>query len=225
MRIDTMNDEDLLDLCSQLPQMKFIIFTALEDTPLDKYIKVPDNVISINASDSSYFGGKVVPFPYGLERKMHIGYNHHDILRKFMMDNRQAIKLLYVNHRADTGNRGGLYNMFINKKWATVSPRISYKKYLDSMKNHKFILCPSGNGIESTRNWEVLYMRRVPILKRHPYLEFQFKDYPALFVDDFSEVTEELLLKNEHLYQEALKIDFEKLNLVKLFIERLEQTD
>ncbi len=52
------------------------------------------------------------------------------------------------------------------------------------------MICPRGNAVDCHRNWEVLYMRRVPIMKRDPYLEELFKDYPVLWVDDFAEVTQ-----------------------------------
>jgi hypothetical protein len=220
--LDAMNDEDLLKLCSEFPEKKFIIFTALEDTPLDKHIegRIPENVVRINAANAVHFGGKIVPYQHGLERRMYAGYNHHEILKLFLLDDRQASKTLYVNHRNDTGNRGSLYELFAGKLWATVSPRVDYGTYLNDMKDHKFVLCPSGNGIESARNWETLYMRRVPVFKRHPCLEELFKDFPAVFVDDWSEVTEELLIQNEHLYQQALTMDIKKLDLDALFAKR-----
>jgi hypothetical protein len=104
-----------------------------------------------------------------------------------------------------------------------VAPRADYEPYLNAIKDHKFVLCPSGNGIESARNWETLYMRRVPVFERHPCKEFIFRDFPALFVDNYSEVTEELLIKNDNLYQEALDLDLDKLNLNILFNKRIQQ--
>ncbi len=152
---------------------------------------------------------------------MRLFYNHHKILQKFIKDETKPSKLLFVSHRDDTGNRKSLKEIFKNKEWATVPiKRLKYRPYLEEIKNHKFVLCPSGNGIESARNWETLYLKRVPIFKKHPYLEEMFKDFPALFVDDFSEVTEDLLLKNENMYQEALHMDINKLNLEKIFIKR-----
>lgn len=219
--LNTMMDEDLLNLCNEFPNKKFIIFTALEDTPLDSYIKIPKNVLAINAANAVYFGGKIIPYPHGLERKMHWGYNHHAIMHKFLLDNSLPNKLLYVNCRLDTGDRKKLYPLFSNKSWTTVSPRTDYETYLRGIKNHKFVLCPSGNGIESARNWETLYMRRVPVFKDHPYLREVFKGFPALFVSDFKKVTEKLLLKNDHLYKKALKTNFDKLNLDKLFKKRV----
>ncbi len=222
--LNTMLDEDLLDLCSKLTDMNFIIFTAFEDTPLDEYIwdKIPENVLAIHAANSVVFGGKINPFPHGLERKMHSEYNHHDIMQRFILDERIPQKLLYVNCREDTGDRRSLYNLFSKNKWATVAARTDYESYLNGIKDHKFVLCPSGNGIESARNWETLYMKRIPIFKRHKCLEFIFKDFPAIFVDDFEDINEELLLSNLHLLEKSLNIDFDKLNIDKIFEERTE---
>lgn len=208
------DDEDLLDLCSKFTEQKFVIFTAFEDTPLDDYIwdKIPDNVLAIHSANGVIFGGKVHPFPHGIERKMYEGYNHHELLLNAMESNTEPNKLLFVAHRTDTGNRASIGELFKDKDWATVT-HLTYEEYLDGIQDHKFVLCPSGNGIESARNWETLYLRRVPIFKDHPYLREMFKDFPALFVNDWNEVTEELLLANEHLYQQAQEMDMSKLDL------------
>jgi hypothetical protein len=208
-------DDDLLLLCWLLrKQKKFIIFTAFEDTPLDETVvaRIPENVISINAANAVVFGDKVKPFPHGIERQMYLGYDHHDILQEYIDIKTEPSKLLFVAHRTDTGNRTSIGELFKDKEWATVT-HLPYEQYLSEMKNHKFVLCPSGNGIESARNWETLYMKRVPVFKDHPYLREMFKDYPCLFVRDFSEVTETLLKDFDHLYDDAQTMDMEKLSL------------
>lgn len=209
-------DEDLLELCSQYPRNRFNIFTAFEDTPLDPYIwdRIPDNVLAINAANAVVFGWKVHPFPHGIERVMYPGYNHHQLLKEAVanpLPSPTGKPLLLVCHREDTGDRGGLRPLFEGKPWATVAPHLEYPDYLKAIQNHKFVLCPSGNGIESARNWETLYLKRVPIFKNHQYLKEMFKDFPALFVGDFSEVTEQLLKDNEHLFEEVR--DMNKLTL------------
>lgn len=212
--LDQFKDEDLLKLCSEFIYLKFIIFTAFEDTPLDDFIwdKIPDNVISINSANGVIFGGKVRPFPHGIERKMYDGYNHHEILQEMIKDTTEPSKLLFVAHRTDTGARTHLNEMFGDKEWATVT-HLPYEEYLKEIKNHKFVLCPSGNGIGSSRNWETLYMRRVPVFEDHPYKRELFKEYPVLFVKDYSEVTEKLLKDNEHLFEQAQTMDMKLLDL------------
>lgn len=211
-------EEDLLELCSRIPHQKFVIFTAFEDTPLDNYIwdKIPHNVMSINAANGVIFGGKVHPFPHGIERKMYEGYDHHQTLLDYVSEPlpypTESAKLLFVCHRDDTGDRGVVKDLFRDKDWATVTS-LPYDDYLIEMSKHKFVLCPSGNGIGSSRNWETLYMRRVPVMEDHPYKRELFKDLPVLFVKDYTEITEELLHSNEHMFEKAQNLDIEKLDL------------
>jgi hypothetical protein len=214
-------DEDLLDLCSKFRDKEFVIFTAFEDTPLDDFIngRIPENVRSINATNAVYLSDKIFPMPHGLERIMRPGYNHHEILKRYMDMDTVATKLMYVNHRDDTGERGGLRDMF--RGWATISERLSYEPYISALADHKFILCPSGNGIGSARNWETLYMRRVPVLEWHPYKEVVFKGFPVLYVNNYSELTQELLEKNMDLYEKALNMDMQNLDLLKIYNERI----
>jgi hypothetical protein len=214
-------DEDLLLLCSHFPNKNFIIFTAFEDTPLDSFIegRIPENVLSINATNAVYLNEKIKPMPHGIERIMYDGYKNHDILIEYIKDDRKSDKLLYVNHREDTGTRGHLRQLLSD--WATISPKVIYREFLEGIKTHKFVLCPSGNGIGSARNWETLYLKRVPVMERHPYKEIVFKEFPVLFVDSFDELNPQLLQDNEHLYEKSLMINMDKLDLQKIFEERI----
>jgi hypothetical protein len=212
--LNQFEDEDLLALCARFRDVQFTIFTAFEDTPLDDYIfdKIPSNVKGIYAANGVVFGDKVHPFPHGIERKMNEGYNHHEILQFAMTSELTPSKLLFVAHREDTGARSSLGGLFKDMPWATVT-HLPYAQYLDEMQKHKFVLCPSGNGIGSSRNWETLYMRRVPVFEDHPYKRELFKDLPVLFVTDYSEVNEQLLKDNDHLYEQALNMDMNLLDL------------
>src|SRR6185295_15891504 len=49
-----MSTNNLLALCSLLPNNQFIIFTGQEDTPIDDRIVLPDNVIKIYAVNALY---------------------------------------------------------------------------------------------------------------------------------------------------------------------------
>jgi hypothetical protein len=79
------------------------------------------------------------------------------------------------------------------------------------------MICPQGNGVDCHRNWEVLYLKRVPIMKRTPYLQELYKDYPVLWVDDYAEVTKTLLTNNEDLYDRARNLDNNLLDLYSVF--------
>ena len=216
-----MYENDLLKLCSQLRNMNFIIFTNLEDTPIDSHIEgnIPSNVLSINAVNAIYNNNKVKPFPYGLQRRLNTSDNRSEIILEMMNIDIDINNLLYINHNISTNKeRVGLSDLFIDEKWVNVnSDRVDYKTFLTKIKETKFMICPVGNAIDCHRNWEVLYMRRVPIMKKNDYLIKLFSGFPVLFVDEYSDVTEELLIVNDNLYQDALNLDLDKLNLDRLF--------
>ena len=214
-----MEESNLLKLCGCYPMMKFIIFTNLEDTPIDEDIfdAIPDNVLCISAVNAIEHGDKVIPAPYGVQRKMSPSDNRIEQLENAMKANidPSLSKLLYVNHNDSSHeDRVGLKDMFRDDEWSNVDEqRVDYYHFLLNLANHKFILCPRGNAIDCHRNWEVLYMRRVPVMKRDEYLEVLFKDYPVLFVDKYSDITKDLLLENEHLFQQAREMDLTRLTL------------
>ncbi len=96
-------------------------------------------------------------------------------------------------------------------------PYDKYLEFLTEMRDHKFMICPEGHGMDCHRNWELLYLRRVPVMKRTPYFEELMKGFPVLFVEDWPELTEELLQKSDHLYVEAQEMNLNKLDLNLVF--------
>ena len=212
---------DLLKLCASISHMKFIIFCNLEDTPIDEYIhdKVPNNVLRIYSSNAIYNNDKVKPFPYGIQRRMNSG-NTKASLKNVISANIEPSKLLYVNHNISTNvkERSGIYEIFESYSWASVDRnRLSHEDFFRNIKQHKFVICPIGNAIDCHRNWEVLYLSRVPVMKKNSYLELLFKDFPVLFVNEYSDITQEMLEKNETLYHNALNIDMDLLDLNLVF--------
>ena len=213
---------DLLDLCSNFSQMKFIIFTNLEDTPIDDFIlnKIPDNVACISAVNAITHNDKVIPAPYGVQRRMNPSDDRIEQLTQYMEHvPSKPRNLLYVSHNESSNvKRMGIKSLFYDKDWAEVNEqRVSYDTFLSNLSNSKFMICPIGNAIDCHRNWEVLYMRRVPVMVRDPYLEKLYEDYPVLFVDNYKDVTKELLIKNDNLFQKAQTMNLSGLTLPTFF--------
>ena len=202
-----METSDVLQLCNHFEGMKFIIFTNLEDTPIDDQIRVPDNVLCIAAVNAVAHGGKVVPAPYWVQRRMNPSDDRIERLGSAMRAGVEPsmFKLLYVNHNDNSHeDRVGLKDMFRDREWANVDEqRVDYYNFLLNLAKHKFILCPRGNANDCHRNWEVLYMKRVPVMKTDPYLIELFKEWPVLWVNGYEDITEDLLKDNNYLYEEA----------------------
>ena len=217
-----METNDLLKTCSNYPETKFCIFTNLEDTPIteDIHDKIPKNVVAIYGTNAIGFGGKVHPFPYGVQRIIHPSDNRIGILKKYLQQEKvKPKKLLYINHSEHTNisERGNVRKKFSGRKYVTIGERVHYDLYCQQILDHKFMICPQGNGVDCHRNWEVLYLKRVPIMKKSKYLQELYKDYPILWVNDFMDCTKSLLSSSNHLFEKAQKIDNNLLDLYTVF--------
>lgn len=223
-------NNDLLATCAVLPNNKFIIFTSHEDTPIDVYAKVPPNALGIHAVNALYNTDKIHPFPIGLQRQIGLLDNRLSIMKE-MVDNDENVeptKLLYINCGlgAERNYEERAYlPTFEEYDWATCRfeknskfyPYSEYRTFLREIQDHKFMICPKGHGADCHRNWESLYLRRVPIIKDTPYFRVLMKDFPVLFVNEWSDITPQLLKENDHLYKEAQKMNLIKLDLSTVF--------
>ena len=102
---------------------------------------------------------------------------------------------VYINFNINTNfkEREQLYENFKEKEWTVgESSNLSKKEYYEKLANHTFALAPWGNGVDTHRIWESLYLGTIPITKYHHTFSTS-KDLPILFVNDYSEITRELL--------------------------------
>ena len=221
---------DLLALCAILTKNKFIIFCSHEDTPIDKHIKIPDNVLGIHAVNAEFYHEKVYPFPYGLQREMGENDDRLSIMKELVEkdEHQEPTKLLYINcglGKERNDKERAYLPHFEQYDWATCrfdkdSKFFGYDRYKDfliELRDHKFMICPLGHGMDCHRNWESLYLRRVPVMKEHQYLRRLMKGFPVLFVHDWPDVTEKLLKDYDYLYQQAQEMPLKKLDLDFIF--------
>jgi hypothetical protein len=106
-------------------------------------------------------------------------------------------KLLYINHRIDTNfeKRKWIYDYFESNEWCSVDiPNLSLEEYKKQLDNHKFILCPIGNGIDTHRLWESFYHGIIPIVESHIHYKL-LNDLPAIVIPSFREITQNFLDK------------------------------
>jgi hypothetical protein len=143
-----------------------------------------------------------VDFPvYGNTRRLHEVANSAP----------NAKKLAYMNFKVETfpAERSAVKEMFSGLPWVTEGSidlsEEGHRKYLEEIRDHKFCICPRGNGVDTHRMLECVYLGSIPICKRSVALE-QFSELPILFIDDWTEVTPEYLQK---VYEEFSIRDFD----------------
>lgn len=164
---------------------------------------------------------KVIPLPLGVtnytnETSLHPVYGNTDIMLEVMSEPKTIKNLVYLNFNISTyrNERQICYNLFHNKPYVTVGNIVNTlegrKEFLREIRNHKFVLCPRGNGIDTHRLWETLYMDSIPIVKRCCGMN-EFTDLPILFIDDWSEIENEEYLENKYKEIKSKVWNLEKL--------------
>jgi len=129
----------------------------------------------------------------------------------------EKTKWLYANFQTYTMER-----FYLKSHWGSrqltddhfmtfVGEAKEVEEYFKDISEHRYVICPDGNGIDCFRTWETIYLGSIPIVKRSRTTE-QFSDLPILIVDDLFNITLELL---EEKYDEILlkKDNLEKVKL------------
>jgi hypothetical protein len=67
---------------------------------------------------------------------------------------------------------------------------IPFRQYLSELARHRFAICPRGNGIDTYRVWESLYLGVIPVVERSLHTTHWVSlGLPLLLVDDWHAVT------------------------------------
>lgn len=126
--------------------------------------------------------------------------------------------LVYMGFRDSTNpqERQRVRGLFEATSFTTVSaydrsPE-GHAAYLDNVYNHAYVLSPRGNGVDCHRTWETLYLRSIPIVLKHPVMDFA-QHLPILFVDSWEQASDENFLIQQHDRLHALLCDFSILRL------------
>ena len=179
---------------------RLTIVTHNADTRVDDTFHIPECVEKWYAQNVEVSNPIIESIPIGLEND-----RWFKVLKK--KEKMEAVlqtfkirkNLVYMNHNVATNpeKRSILYETYSKKPWVTSEMGKNgqyFDEYLDNVYNHAFVICPEGNGIDTHRTWETLYMQSIPIEKRNINNQF-YKDLPICFVDDWEELTEEFLLR------------------------------
>lgn len=157
----------------------------------------PENVIKWFTQNVEIEHPKVESIPIGLENnKWFPELKKKEKMLAKLKEPKQYKNLLYINHNITTFKGRRLpYTLLGGKTWVTAHDGENGKgfdRYLDGIYNHKYVLCPRGNGLDTHRLWECLYMGSVPVVLKDTNNWF-YNDMPILYVNKWEEVTEELL--------------------------------
>lgn len=128
---------------------------------------------------------------------MNAVYGDIDVMRRAIEVPKTTKNRVYMNFKCETHpSRNTVFGIFKDKPWVTVGTHESTLEgrytYLKEMRCHDFVVCPRGNGVDTHRLWEALYMESIPIVETH-IVHRGWQDLPIAWVTNWEEVTEEWL--------------------------------
>lgn len=196
----------------------FVIITHNADINVDSTFILPGNVIKWYTQNVNVTDSRIESIPIGLENdRWFKGLKKKEKMEGLLTKPKKIRNWVYMNHNINTNmvKRAVPYYYLENKYFVSSRHGMNghnFDEYIDNVYHHRFVICPEGNGLDTHRTWEALYLGTIPIEKKNINNQF-YKDLPISFVRNWDEVTEDFLA------EEYARITTKEWNLDKLKFE------
>ena len=193
----------LLKRVNNLRNIKLV--TSQSDVSISKklFFKKPKCISEWYSINVEYKNPHLIPIPLGIANN----YSPKN-LRYHDFENFKAISVelenkIYCNFNPTTNNneRLGIFELFKDDKlFKFEEATLSIDNYIKKLSEFKFVLAPCGNGFDTHRLWEALYVGAIPIIRNHETYSYLDKRN-VLIIENYSEITRELLAEFVEKYQ------------------------
>jgi hypothetical protein len=130
--------------------------------------------------------------------------------------------LLYLNFNTRThrsriiaqqllSQKSFIYNK-INTSITIENLQSAHIEYYNDLVNSKFCLCPQGNGIDTYRMWECLYLGTIPVVEKSNFTQHFVNTLPILEVESYHKINEKMLQEQYELISKK-SYDLNMLNM------------
>jgi hypothetical protein len=174
------------------------LLTHNSDIPIDEeiYSRKPACVKTWIAQNVKVSRPDLLPITIGIENLRSPGYSGDPRIIEVLNKSHKKEYLAFLNMNVGTNIkvRRPVWEQFKDKEWVVPRPYgISFKECMTLTRKSKFVFAPPGNGLDTHRVAESVYLGAIPIvIDCHMYRQ-QTKTAPMLLVDSYEEVTEDLL--------------------------------
>lgn len=174
---------------------KFVLVTHNSDQnigPFDsvKIILNCNNLVKWYAQNLLFDHYKLQLIPIGLANSMWPHGNLTPFNDKNLIDNlSNKTRFIYFNFNINTNieKRRPCYETL--KKNLIWLDNINPTSNLYRLKEYRFCICPEGNGVDTHRLWECLYLKVVPIVLNTPFTQILTKhNIPLVILNNWSDI-------------------------------------
>jgi hypothetical protein len=158
-----------------------ILITGNSDYSLTDILinQAPRNILRWYAQNALCNNKKVIALPLGITNGIDCHRDGHGVcypslhqnvtkyLNKYTTSKSIATKYIYSNFNTKTNEkyREKIKSFCVESSFIEWhEPNLSLDLFYKSISQYKMVVCPIGNGCDTHRLWEVLYLNRVPIV-------------------------------------------------------------
>lgn len=153
---------------------------------------LPENIKRWYMTNLNAYHPQLEWLPFGMNEQGH----GKDLIKNYFNPPEKSHKLLYVNFAAHTLQRILAKEWFADKSFATVIPetKLDYETYASHLRDHKFVLCLPGNGLDCYRTYESMWAGCIVVAPNIPmYRNMQDLGFPIILFDSLSDINEDFL--------------------------------
>lgn len=138
---------------------------------------------------------RIIPLPIGIANSQW-KHGNLDIWKNILenTDLNNKHNNIYFNFKIETNKnkRKSCYNIIKSKKIPNLK-NTDYLNYLKTLSTYKYAICPEGNGIDTHRLWECLYLKVIPICLHNHVTEYYSNIFPIVLLDDWNNIDDNML--------------------------------
>ncbi len=213
----------LFYLLREIPEeYKLNLITHQSDISINQKLfrKKPPCIKNWYAVNVVYEDENLYHIPLGISeefRKRHLNTNYLDkMLEPLKVEKKESI---YINYNQNTNEkiRSKIFKKLKKANFITLGTYgLDIKDYIYELKSNNFILCPTGNGLDTYRLWESLIVGSNPVVNSVKNYK-EFRELPIYFFNDAKKLNINFLnsikpnvnkLKNNNIKKEYLTTDY-----------------
>ena len=145
---------------------------------------------------------KISAFPVGIERQSYRSSGKLKNFKKVASTNpkKRNIPILVAWNDSTNTNRANYKKEFeLSNKTLIIQQRVSASTLHNMMRKTLFVPCPAGNGIDTHRVWESIYLGAVPVILKSEFCGNE--KWPVLLVDSWRYLINKNLFELQKIYE------------------------
>jgi len=189
--------KNLFSLLNSTNLKNLTLISAQSDKNINQKIfsKKPESIERWFSTNVIYKHESLYPIPLGVNNDFYsINLIEQDFKNFTFKQKEEKSNSIYSSFNVNTRflhRHYAMKNAIKSKKVSFNQHKKNKKQYLKQLNEHKYILSPWGNGVDTHRIWEALYANCIPIVKDHVVFS-SFRSLPIKFVKNYKNLDSNL---------------------------------